>query len=188
MASVTVFGAIQHRSKEELFLRECTMMIDGDPSMNATAKPQIGNFVLGAILLLLAILVVEETFSLSAPTQQATIGPAFFPLLIAVGLAVNAAALFCQALRGKVLEEQWLKHDITPVLIVLAGLIVQMALLTTTGWIVATTLLFATVARAFGSRRVVLDLLIGFVLSAASFYIFNEVLGLSLPQGWILDT
>jgi putative tricarboxylic transport membrane protein len=156
--------------------------------MKSTIKLQIGNFALGAILLLLAILVAVETFSLSAPTQQATVGPAFFPLLIALGLAVNAAALFWQALRGKVPAEQWLKHDMAPVLIVLAGLVMQMTLLTTAGWIVATTLLFATVAWAFGSRRILLDLLIGFVLSAASFYMFNEVLGLSLPQGWIVET
>jgi putative tricarboxylic transport membrane protein len=163
-------------------------MIDGGRSMNSTIKLQIGNFALGAILLLLAVLVAVETFSLSPPTQQATVGPAFFPLLIALGLAANSAALIWQALRGRVPGDQWLKHDMVPVLIVLAGLIVQMALLTTAGWIVATTLLFATVAWAFGSRRVVLDLLIGFVLSAASFYMFNEVLGLSLPQGWIVET
>ena len=156
--------------------------------MNSTTKLQIGNVILGAILLLLAILVAVETFSLTAPTQQATVGPAFFPLLIALGLAVNSAALFWQALRGKMPAEKWLKHDMAPVLIVLAGLVMQMALLTTAGWIVATTLLFATIAWAFGSRRVVLDLLIGLVLSAASFYMFNEVLGLSLPQGWIIET
>ena len=155
--------------------------------MNSTTKLQIGNFVLGAILLLLAVLVAVETFALTSPTQQATIGPAFFPLLIALGLTLNAAALFWQALRGRVAAEQWLKHDMAPVLIVLAGLVVQMALLTTAGWIAATTLLFATVAWAFGSRRIVLDLLIGFMLSAASFYMFNEVLGLSLPQGWIVE-
>jgi putative tricarboxylic transport membrane protein len=164
------------------------MMINGGRSMNSATKLQIGNFVLGSILLLLAILVAKETFSLTSPTQQATVGPAFFPLLIAFGLVVNAATLFWQALRDKVAAEQWLKHDMVPVLIVLAGLVVQMALLTMAGWIVATTLLFATVSWAFGSRRVVLDLLIGYALSAASFYLFNEMLGLSLPQGWIVET
>jgi putative tricarboxylic transport membrane protein len=164
------------------------MMIDGGRSMNSTTKLQIGNLALGAILFLLAVLVAVETFSLTPPTQQATVGPAFFPLLIALGLAANAAALLWQALRGRVSADQWLKHDMAPMLIVLAGLVLQMALLTTVGWIVATTLLFATVARAFGSRRIVLDLLIGFLLSAASFYMFNEVLGLSLPQGWIVET
>jgi putative tricarboxylic transport membrane protein len=163
-------------------------MNNGGRLMNSATKLQIGNFALGAILLFLAILVAVETFSLTPPTQQATVGPAFFPLLVALGLAVNAAALFWQALRGKVAAEQWLKHDIMPVLIVLAGLVMQMALLATAGWIAATTLLFATVSWAFGSRRVVLNLLIGFVLSAASFYLFNEVLGLSLPQGSIVET
>jgi putative tricarboxylic transport membrane protein len=164
------------------------MMIDGGRSMHSTTKLQIGNLALGAILFLLAVLVAVETVSLTPPTQQATVGPAFFPLLVALGLAGNAAALFWQALRGRVSADQWLKHDMAPMLIVLAGLVLQMALLTTAGWIVATTLLFATVARAFGSRRIVLDLLIGFLLSAASFYMFNEVLGLSLPQGWIVET
>ncbi|MDF2688833.1 MAG: putative family transporter, partial [Microvirga sp.] len=118
--------------------------------MNSATKLQIGNCVLGAILLFLAILVAVETFSLTPPTQRATVGPAFFPLLIALGLAVNAAALFWQALRGKVASEQLLKNDMSHVLILLAGIVIQMALLTTAGLIVATTLLFAIVAWAFG--------------------------------------
>ncbi|SCX81165.1 tripartite tricarboxylate transporter TctB family protein [Microvirga guangxiensis] len=156
--------------------------------MNSAAKIQTGKLVLGTILFLLAILVAKETFSLTPPTQQATVGPAFFPLLVAFGLVMNGAALFWQALRGKASEDQWIRHDMAPVLIVLAGLVIQMALLSMAGWIVGTTLLFATVAWAFGSRRTMLDLTIGFVLSAASFYLFNEMLGLSLPQGWIVDT
>lgn len=156
--------------------------------MNSANKLKIGNIVLAAILLLLAILVMTETFSLTPPTQQATVGPAFFPLLIAAGLVINAAALFWQAARGRIDTDQWLQHDAAPVLIVLAGLVVQMALLTTAGWIVATTLLFAIISRAFGSRRIILNLLIGFVLSAASFYLFNEMLGLSLPLGSIVES
>jgi putative tricarboxylic transport membrane protein len=61
------------------------------------------------------------------------------------------------------------------------GLAVQMAIIGVIGFTLASTLLFAAVARGFGSRRLAHDAIVGFVLAAAVFLFFTRVLGLSLP-------
>ncbi|MCP6135044.1 tripartite tricarboxylate transporter TctB family protein, partial [Klebsiella pneumoniae] len=73
--------------------------------------------------------------------------------------------------------------DWLAVALVSAGLIVQLLLLEMVGWIPATTLLFVAVTRAFGSRRLLTDAVIGLVLTSLAFVIFNYGLGLDLPVG-----
>jgi putative tricarboxylic transport membrane protein len=62
-----------------------------------------------------------------------------------------------------------------------------MLLLETVGWIVATTLLFLAAARAFGSRRLVVDAAIGLVLTSLAFGVFNYGLDLGLPVGTAVE-
>jgi len=155
--------------------------------MDSSAKFRLGKVALGVLLIAVGIFIAVETLLLGDPTQQATIGPKFFPTLIAVGLGINGCVLLWEAFKDAFSEEEWPELDMGPVAIVLFALVLQMVLLEAAGWIIATSLLFAIVARAFGSRRLLLDLAIGLVLSAASFYLFNEGLGLSLPGGFIAD-
>jgi len=155
--------------------------------MDSSAKFRLGKVTLGLLLIAIGSFVSVETLLLSDPTQQSTIGPKFFPLLIALGLGINGCVLLWEAFKDVFSEEEWPELDMAPVAIVLVALILQMLLLEAAGWIIATTLLFAIVAQAFGSRRVLVDLAIGLVLSTASFYLFNEGLGLSLPGGFIAD-
>ena len=58
-----------------------------------------------------------------------------------------------------------------------------MLLLERLGWIIATTLMFIAATLAFRERRVFVSVLIGLVLTAPTFAIFNYGLGLGLPVG-----
>jgi putative tricarboxylic transport membrane protein len=49
------------------------------------------------------------------------------------------------------------------------------------GFPIAAALAFALTARAFGSRRVLVDLAVGFGLGLACWLLFSRLLGLSLP-------
>ena len=51
------------------------------------------------------------------------------------------------------------------------------------GFILATTILFAMTAAAFGRRAFLADLAIGFVLAFVIYLMFDKVLTLSLPAG-----
>jgi putative tricarboxylic transport membrane protein len=66
--------------------------------------------------------------------------------------------------------------------------VAQLLLLETVGWVLATTLLFVAVARAFGSRRLAVDAAIGVVLASLAFAVFNYGLGLSLPTGTLVES
>jgi putative tricarboxylic transport membrane protein len=58
-----------------------------------------------------------------------------------------------------------------------------MLLMRPAGFVLATTALFAAVAHALGSRRLVLNLAVGFVLCLAAYVAFTWGLGLILPAG-----
>jgi putative tricarboxylic transport membrane protein len=70
-------------------------------------------------------------------------------------------------------------------LIISAGLLLQMALIERAGFILTGVLLYTLIARAFGSRGLVVDVGVATALVSIVFYLFTRVLGLSLPEGLI---
>ena len=66
---------------------------------------------------------------------------------------------------------------------VLAGLGAQMALVHTAGFVIAAAALFVCVARGFGSRRPVRDLLTGLLMGLGVFLFFVHFLNVNLPAG-----
>ena len=147
---------------------------------------RIGEAVLGGGVLALGLFIAFETMRGTGSTN-AVVGPALFPYLISAGLVIVGVALLREAISGHVAHEGGMELDWIAVALVSAGLIIQMFLLETLGWIPASALLFMAVARAFGSRRLVIDAVLGIALTAASFVVFNYGLGLNLPGGVIAD-
>jgi putative tricarboxylic transport membrane protein len=66
---------------------------------------------------------------------------------------------------------------------IVAGLALAVLLLERVGFPITATIAFALTARAFGSRRLWRDTLIGLALSVATFFVFARGLGVSLPGG-----
>jgi putative tricarboxylic transport membrane protein len=66
-----------------------------------------------------------------------------------------------------------------------AGLAAQMLLIHQAGFVVAGIALFVLVARGFGSRRLLRDLLIGSALTLLVFLFFVKFLNVGLPPGWL---
>ena len=60
-----------------------------------------------------------------------------------------------------------------------------MALIGTAGFVIAGTILFACVARGFGSRRTARDAALGVVLALAIYLFFVRFLNVGLPAGWM---
>jgi putative tricarboxylic transport membrane protein len=148
---------------------------------------RVGEAVLGAAVLALGLFIAVETAMLKVAPTHATVGPRLFPLLVAAGLIVVGALVLHQALFGHVAHERGFELDWVAVALVSAGLVAQLLLLESLGWILATTLLFVAVARAFGSRTLALNAMIGFVLASLAFGVFNYGLGLSLPVGTLVE-
>jgi putative tricarboxylic transport membrane protein len=148
---------------------------------------RLGEAALGGGVLALGLSVAVQTATLQVAPSNAAIGPRLFPFLVATGLIVVGVALLREALFGHVAHERGFELDWPAVALVSAGLIAQMLLLEAVGWILATALLFVAVARAFGSRRLLLDAAIGLGLASLAFGVFNWGLGLSLPVGTLVE-
>ena len=146
---------------------------------------RLGEALLAAAVLLLGIFLAVETARLRTGPGYAAIGPKLFPWLVAAGLVLVGLALLREARSGEVEHPIGLELDLPPLLLVTGGLLAQMLLMRPAGFVIASSLLFVAVARAFGSRRLVRDVAIGLGLCAAVYVAFTYGLGLALPAGML---
>lgn len=109
------------------------------------------------------------------------VGPASVPRVVAVGLLGLALWTVVEALRGDFPERP--AQNAAPVVWIIAGLAAQLVLLNVAGFSIATGLLFALTARAFGKRNLALTIPIGILLSFAVWVVFSQILMLHLPAG-----
>ena len=105
----------------------------------------------------LGLFIAIETSLLEVAPSNAAIGPRLFPSLVAVGLLAVGVAVLWQAFFGHIAHERGFELDWRAVALVSAGLLLQMFLVESLGWIIATTLLFVATSLAFAERRLVID-------------------------------
>ena len=137
-------------------------------------------FALGAIALSLYLFIGSSGINLG--TGDDKIGPRFFPYIIAGGLFVSASLMIFEALRQKSLKSD-LQFEIAPLVLIVIGLIISVLLLERLGFILAVTILFTLVARAFKSQQLIRDVFVGLILTTIVYYLFTSGLGLVLPRG-----
>ena len=148
---------------------------------------RIGEAVLGGVVLGLGLFVAIETSLMEVAASNAAIGPRLFPFLIAFGLLAVGVAVLWQAFFGHIAHERGFELDWLAVALVSGGLLLQMFLVESLGWIIATTLLFLAATLAFRERRVLISIAIGLVLTCLTYWVFNYGLGLSLPIGTTIE-
>jgi len=135
--------------------------------------------------------VAVGTALLPAEGGYARIGPNFIPAVVAFGLIVAGAFLLYEALTGgwrnMPAAAERTEHALHwgAFAWISAGLIAHMALIQWAGFVVAGAVLFACVARGFGSGRALRDAAVGLALALGVFLFFVRVLNVSLPGGWL---
>jgi putative tricarboxylic transport membrane protein len=151
-------------------------------------KAQYG---LAAALLIVGVYTIIDARGLTVGFGD-PIGPRVFPYLIGTGMVVLSVLLAVATARGAVPEaEAGEDVDVTsPADWVTVGklvgiLVLNLLLVNLLGWAITGALLFAGCAWALGSRTLLRDVLVGAVMSVASWYFFWE-LGVPLEPG-ILD-
>ena len=147
----------------------------------AKRRPDRAALVIAAILGVVAVVIAWSTASQGAGANYARVGPTTFPYFIAAvffGLSIWTAF---EAVRGDFPERE--HQEISPILWIVGGLVAQMLLLKVAGFRIATGLLFAATARAFGRDPLWQTVPIGIVLSFVIWIIFAKGLQLSLPAG-----
>ncbi len=123
-------------------------------------------------------------------TARGPVGPKAVPLVVGGLLLVVGVLLFVDVLRGGRGEPEGgedvdLSHgsDWRTLAVLFGAFLVNVLLIERLGWPVTGAVLFFGCAYALGSRRVVRDVVLAFVLSIGSWYLFFLGLDIELPVG-----
>lgn len=145
-------------------------------------RPSGAAFVIAALLAALGALLIWDGARIPNPAGYAGVGPGDMPRLVGGGLILLALWTAVEGARGS--EGQAVgPQRIGPVLWVLAGLLLQLVVLRPLGFSIASGLLFACTAAAFGKRNLAVTLPIGFAFAFFVYAVFDKVLNLNLPAG-----
>jgi putative tricarboxylic transport membrane protein len=129
----------------------------------------------------LGVFAVAGAFTIQGESAYAGVGPRAVPLLVGGALTLAGLAFGASVLRGATFPASEPPADRRALALVLAGLAAAIAGMTALGFPIAATLVFMATARAFGSRRLVIDVLIGLALGIVVYVAFARGLGVSLP-------
>ncbi len=141
---------------------------------------------LGLAVMLMGAVCFHASTELAATAQYAAIGPGLFVVAVGLGLIVLGILLLIQIARGEVFEPEETENaapgqtmDKRAFFTALVAVILPALTIETLGLPLTAMLSFMLVARAFGSRRLMSDLIVGFALGSLSWLLFGW-LGLQL--------
>lgn len=148
----------------------------------------VPELLIGLGVAAIGAVVLADTWLTPNPVTYARVGPQAFPymiggLVVLMGGLLTVKAATAGSWRDPA-EEAALGHPQWRRLgWVVLGLVLNLALIERAGFVIASTLLFACVARGFSSTRPVRDLAIGFVLSLVAYLGFAKLLAIKLGEG-----
>ncbi|KAA0024297.1 tripartite tricarboxylate transporter TctB family protein [Antrihabitans cavernicola] len=147
-----------------------------------------------AVLVIVGAFLIFDALTLAGGFAKVDpVGPKLFPMVIGIGLLLCAVILGVAITRGSKGEADS-GEDIDPdspgdwrtVGLLIAVFVATIVLVNPLGWAITGGFLFAASATVLGSKKYLLNIIIGAVLSVGSFYAFYSGLGIPLPAG-ILD-
>ena len=148
---------------------------------NQRMKP--GELLVGASITALGLFFAIATYLLPEASGYAEVGPKVFPVIVSAGLLVCGTLLLIEAARGgfsNVVEAPAQALSWRGFGWISVGVIAQMVTIGSIGFIPASTILFVSIARGFGSARVIRDGVIALILTTLLYLLFTQVMGLSL--------
>ena len=148
-------------------------------------QPAWDDVAIGLGVTFLAVIVGWQTTVIPDNAIYAKVGPKVIPWLATALLGGMGLALTVTGLRGGWEHEEAGETDYGALGLLMLALVLNIVLIDRAGFIIASTVLFALVARAFGSRRILRDAAIGFTLALAAYVGFDRVLGYKIGSGLI---
>ena len=138
----------------------------------------------GSFVLVLGAAVLVVAGSIPKGFGYDVVGPQMLPKVAGAGLVLSALVILGEAvLRPGAADGDFTGVDVWPVALMSAALLAEAVLIARIGWVPVVTILFATGAWAFGDRRVMSNLLIGFSVGLVVLVAFRFGLGIDLPLG-----
>lgn len=152
--------------------------------MNAPAskrRPDGAAFVIAALLAALGALLIWDGLRIPVKAGYAGVGSGDVPQV--VGACLIGLALWTAIAGFRGAFEPRPRQNIPPLFWIVAGLSLQLILLNIAGFSIASGVLFACTAAAFGRRQLLLTLPIGIAFALGVYGIFDGLLKLNLPGG-----
>ncbi|MES2915857.1 MAG: tripartite tricarboxylate transporter TctB family protein [Pseudomonadota bacterium] len=149
-------------------------------------RPDGAAFIIAALLIGLGAVLFWDAARLPQDGGYAGVGPASMPRIVGSGLILLGILTAITGYRDG--PRHVPPQRIGAVAWIFAGLLLQLLLLKPLGFSIASALLFACTAAAFGKRNLALTLPIGLAFALAIYALFDGVLKLNLPAGWIETT
>ena len=153
----------------------------------ARVRPAIGETIIGIGVLALAIVMAWQALSMPVSPIYAQVGPTIVPIITALALGMLGILLLVDAVQGgwQPAEEKEVTPDRAALLWIVAGLVLNVLLITSAGFTIASVILFVCVARGFGSRAIVRDALIGAAFALVAYIGFAKTLGINIGSGLV---
>lgn len=141
---------------------------------------RVGNWIAALLLLVLVVVVFVSSAGLPTTGQESDPGPVFYPRMIAVALGLLSLGLLLQSSTGEALPRG---RDAARVVAIIVLLVLYAYILQALGFIAATILFLVGGLLAAGIRGPLALVLLPAGVSVVTFYVFFELLQVSLPQG-----
>lgn len=146
----------------------------------------------GVALLICAVGVVLVVGGSMLPSEESgqTVSPGVFPIIIGAGALVTGVVNVVQAaratgeIRARAREERDATHWPTAAWLV-AALVGYAAALVPLGFWQSGAVFVTVVARILGSRKWIRNAATGLVIALALYFLFDRLLGVSLPPGYV---
>lgn len=146
-------------------------------------RPDGAAFIIAAILAALGTLLIWQGIGIPDKGGYAGVGSGDLPVFIGICLWLLALAHVWKGLRHSGVSIP--RQEPLAVLFIVGGLALQLVLLHPLGFSVASGLLFACTAAAFGKRNFAISLPIGIAFAFLVYGIFDQLLKLNLPAGFL---
>jgi hypothetical protein len=166
--------------------------MDGASAPTPGRRRLSGGLLIGLGYLALAAFVGTGALAIGVTPTYSRVGPGVFPAAVAAGLAAVGLAMIAQALTGRWATD-WDRPDPRDAATrrrgraalawVALGLALDLLLMESAGFVIASAAMFACTARAFGSAHPVRDGILGLLLGGAIFAVFAYGLQVRLPAG-----
>lgn len=166
----------------------------------ASTAQRIGEFAFAGALLVFSGLFIWQATLVPEPPRNIIVGPQTVPLILGGLMALTAALLVLRSLRTLLAgtartglavvaepeSDETTIRDWPGVVAVIVALIALFALLEPLGFVVSMTLFLFSLSTLFAPRRWILNLVVAVGFSVFFYWIFTEVLEVTLPAGDLL--
>lgn len=151
-------------------------------------RPDSADTAAGAAVVLFGAVVLQQAGAIPESPLYAAVGPKLVPYFAGGCLLVLGVLLLARGLRGGWSAELEEVRDAPPINprsfgLLLAGLVANLLLIDTLGFVVAGTVQFVLIAWALNARSLWRAALVGFAVTMGAWLFFDRALGVNIGAG-----